>query len=106
MQKQNETIPQAQLNESQAARLAELFRAMSDASRVQIIAALLDGPLNVQSLAQVAGISESGASHHLRSLRQMRVVSARRQGQRVYYSIHDEHIADLFRRGVEHILHG
>lgn len=106
MQKQNETIPQAQLNESQAARLAELFRAMSDASRVQIIVALLDGPLNVQSLAQVAGISESGASHHLRSLRQMRVVSARRQGQRVYYSIHDEHIADLFRRGVEHILHG
>ncbi len=106
MQKQNETISQAQLNESQAARLAELFRAMSDASRVQIIAALLDGPLNVQSLAQVAGISELGASHHLRSLRQMRVVSARRQGQRVYYSIHDEHIADLFRRGVEHILHG
>lgn len=106
MQKQNETISQAQLNESQAARLAELFRAMSDTSRVQIIAALVDGPLNVQSLAQVAGISESGASHHLRSLRQMRVVSARRQGQRVYYSIHDEHIADLFRRGVEHILHG
>ena len=106
MQKQNVTISQAQLNQSQAARLAELFRAMSDASRVLIIAALLDGPLNVQSLAQVAGISESGASHHLRSLRQMRVVSARRQGQRVYYSIHDEHIADLFRRGVEHILHG
>jgi DNA-binding transcriptional ArsR family regulator len=106
MQKQNETISHVQLNESQAARLAELFRAMSDASRVLIITALLDGPLNVQSLAQVAGISESGASHHLRSLRQMRVVSARRQGQRVYYSIHDEHIADLFRRGVEHILHG
>jgi len=106
MQKQNVTISQAQLNESQAGCLAELFRAMSDASRVLIIAALLDGPLNVQSLAQVAGISESGASHHLRSLRQMRVVSARRQGQRVYYSIHDEHIADLFRRGVEHILHG
>lgn len=106
MQKQIETIPQAELNESQAARLAELFRAMSDASRVLIIAALLDGPLNVQALAQVAGISESGASHHLRNLRQMRVVSSRRQGQRVYYSIHDEHIADLFRRGVEHILYG
>lgn len=95
-----------ELNSNQAARLAELFSAMSDASRVQIIAALLDGPMNVQSLAQVAGISESGVSHHLRGLRQMRVVSARREGQRVFYSIADEHIADLFRRGVEHILHG
>jgi ArsR family transcriptional regulator len=106
MEVQTETTSLAKLNENQAARLAELFRAMSDASRVLIIAALLDGPMHVQSLAQVAGISESGASHHLRSLRQMRVVSSRRQGQRVYYSIHDEHIADLFRRGVEHILHG
>lgn len=97
---------QTEMNSDQAARLAELFSAMSDASRVQIIAALLDGPMNVQSLAQVAGISESGVSHHLRGLRQMRVVSARREGQRVFYSIADEHIADLFRRGVEHILHG
>lgn len=94
------------LSEDQAARLAELFSAMSDASRVQIIAALLDGPMNVQSLARVAGISESGVSHHLRNLRQMRLVRSRKQGRWVYYSLDDEHITDLFRRGVEHILHG
>ena len=94
------------LTEDQAARLAELFSAMSDASRVQIITALLAGPMNVQSLAAVAGISESGVSHHLRSLRHMRLVRARRQGRWVYYTLDDEHIADLFRRGVEHILHG
>ena len=106
MDTQTNSIPQTKLNASQAARLAELFTAMSDASRVLIIAALLDGPMNVQSLAQVAGISKSGVSHHIRGLRQIRVVSAQRQGQRVFYSIDDEHIADLFRRGVEHILHG
>jgi DNA-binding transcriptional ArsR family regulator len=94
------------LTEGQAARVAELFSAMSDASRVQIIAALLDGPMNVQSLAEVAGISESGVSHHLRSLRQMRLVRTRKEGRWVYYSLDDEHVAELFRRGVEHILHG
>ena len=94
------------LNADQAARLAELFSAMSDARRVQIIAALLAGPMNVQSLAQVAGISESGVSHHLRNLRQMRLVRSRKQGRWVYYSLDDEHVTDLFRRGVEHILHG
>lgn len=94
------------LTEQQATRVAELFSAMSDASRVQIIAALLNGPMNVQSLAEVARISESGVSHHLRSLRQMRLVRTRKEGRWVYYSLDDEHVAELFRRGVEHILHG
>ena len=94
------------LEELQAARLAELFSTLSDASRVQIIYALLSGPKNVQSLAQVVGISESGVSHHLRGLRQMRLVRSRKQGRHVFYSLEDEHVADLFRRGLEHVLHG
>lgn len=100
---QPETI---NLSERQAARLAELFSAMSDASRVQIIAALLNGPMNVQSLAEVAGISESGVSHHLRGLRQMHLVRARKEGRWVYYSLDDEHVVQLFKLGAEHVLHG
>lgn len=98
--------PSKNLTEQQAAHLAELFSAMSDTSRVQIIAALLNGPMNVQSLAEVAGISESGVSHHLRGLRQMRLVRTRKEGRWVYYSLDDEHVVDLFRLGVEHVLHG
>lgn len=94
------------LSERQAARLAELFSAMSDSSRVQIIAALLNGPMNVQSLAEVAGISESGVSHHLRGLRQMHLVRARKEGRWVFYSLDDEHVGELFKLGAEHVLHG
>lgn len=105
--KANSHIPETiQLSERQAARLAELFSAMSDSSRVQIIAALLDGPMNVQSLAEVAGISESGVSHHLRGLRQMRLVRTRKEGRWVYYSLDDDHVVELFRLGAEHVLHG
>ena len=93
------------LSEDQAIHLAELFSALSDASRVKIIAALLAGPANVQSLAQAVGISESGVSHHLRGLRQMRLVRFRKQGRHVFYSLDDEHVTALFRRGMEHVLH-
>ena len=86
--------------------LAELFRTLSDPSRVRIIAALLEGETNVRTLASIVGISESAVSHQLRPLRQMRLVRTRRQGREVYYALDDDHVADLFRRGLDHVLHG
>lgn len=96
----------ATLNEKTAARLAELFRSLSDTSRVRIISALADGEMNVGALANAVGISESAASHQLRGLRQMRLVRARKSGRQVFYCLDDDHIADLFRRGLDHVQHG
>ena len=59
------------IEEDVALHLAEFFRALGDASRVRIIAALAEGEMNVGTLAEIVGISESAVSHHLRSLRQM-----------------------------------
>lgn len=105
MDKRNPFPTTTGLDELQATRLAELFSTLSDARRVQIIAALLSGPMDVQTLAGVVGISESGISHHLRGLRQMHLVTFSKQGRHVIYSLEDEHVADLFRRGLEHVLH-
>ncbi len=93
------------MDENFATRLAELFRALSDPTRIRIIAALLGGENNVSSLAEIVGISESATSHQMRTLRQLRIVSARKQGREVYYSLDDEHVVDLFQRGLEHIKH-
>lgn len=94
------------LDEHIAAHVAELFRAFSDTSRVRILSALTTGECNVGSLAQLAGISESAVSHHLRGLRQMHLVQARREGKEVYYRVSDEHIIALFHQGVKHIQFG
>ncbi|MCJ7569659.1 MAG: metalloregulator ArsR/SmtB family transcription factor [Anaerolineales bacterium] len=96
----------AALDEHTAAETAELFRAFSDTSRVRIISALLSGEMNVGSLAEVVRISESAVSHHMRGLRQLRLVRSRKQGRQVYYCLHDEHIIDIFNRGLDHVLHG
>ena len=91
------------LNEHSAAHVAELFRAFSDTSRVRIMSALLDGEKNVGALADLIGISESAISHHMRGLRQMRLVVARKDGKEVYYRVEDPHIVALFQQGVTHI---
>lgn len=88
-----------------AALLADLFGALSDASRVRIISVLVEGERNVSSLAEAVGISESAVSHQLRGLRQMRLVRPRRQGRQMFYCLDDEHIVDLYKRGLDHILH-
>jgi len=96
-------MPLFVLDEHTGAHVAELFRAFSDTSRVRIMSALLDGEKNVGRLAELVGISESAVSHHMRGLRQTRIVTARRDGKEVYYSITDPHIMTLFRQGVEHV---
>jgi DNA-binding transcriptional ArsR family regulator len=93
-------------DEEKAARVAEVFRALGDGSRVRIIAALLAGELNVGDMARVVNLSESAVSHHLRGLRQLHLVRARRDGRHVFYSLDDEHVAVLFREGLDHVAHG
>lgn len=92
------------LGEHSAAHVAELFRSFSDTSRVLILHALINEELNVGAVAEKVGISKSAVSHHLRGLRQMRLVQARREGKEVFYKVEDEHIIALFQQGVKHVL--
>jgi DNA-binding transcriptional ArsR family regulator len=85
--------------------LAELFKTLADPSRVRIISALMDTELCVHDLAAALDMSQSAVSHQLRSLREMRLVRYRKEGRHVYYQLDDEHIRDLFRRGLEHVEH-
>lgn len=98
--------PTAPLDGIIAARLAELFKALSDPTRVRLLSVLLQGELCVSELAGQLGLSPSAVSHQLRGLRQMRLVRMRRAGRRIFYALDDEHISDLFRRGLEHVRHG
>ena len=91
------------LDEHQAAHVAELFRAFSDTSRVRILSAIIEQEVNISQLAELVGVTESAVSHHMRGLRQMRLVKARRDGKEVYYSVDDPHIIALFQQGVRHV---
>jgi DNA-binding transcriptional ArsR family regulator len=71
--------------ESCAKKLATL----TDASRLHMLDALLDAPeLTVSALGSVAGLHITMASHHLSVLLKAGIVTARRSGRFVFYSLH------------------
>jgi len=91
------------LDEHTAAHVAELFRSFSDTSRVRILSAIVEQEVNISTLAEMVGVTESAVSHHMRGLRQMRLVNSRRDGKEVYYRVEDPHIIALFQQGLRHV---
>lgn len=87
------------------ALVVEAFQSLGDQTRAKILYALLRGHLCVRDLAAVVGVSESAVSHQLRFLRTQRLVKPQRQGNLVYYSLDDHHVAALFREAEYHADH-
>ncbi len=100
-----EALPLSFLDAPSAARLARVFQALGDPTRIRIISLLLDGEQCVHTITTALGMTQSAVSHQLRTLRDMRLVRARKVGRHVYYALDDAHIADLFRQTLAHIRH-
>ena len=83
-------------------RLAEIFKALGDPTRVRLLTALATAELCVCDLATLLALSESAVSHQLRLLRSLRLVRARRDGRMVFYRLDDDHIVRLLMQGREH----
>jgi DNA-binding transcriptional ArsR family regulator len=75
--------------------LAEVFKALSDSTRLQLVKLLSDhsGSLCVNALAKRLDISQSAASQHLRVLRQAHLVKGERRGPSVHYSLDKERMS-------------
>lgn len=83
--------------------MSEFFRMFGDTTRLKIINALMISELCVCDLAALVGMSQSVISHHLKILRAARVITFRREGKVVYYSLCDEHIRLIFGQGLMHM---
>jgi ArsR family transcriptional regulator, lead/cadmium/zinc/bismuth-responsive transcriptional repressor len=95
--------PHLRLSEDQTTELADMFRLMSDPSRLRIILSCLETPISVGDMANALGLSASLVSHHLRLLRAGRLIQAERRGNRVFYLITDEHIRRVLSDMVDHV---
>ncbi len=97
--------PAAVLDLGTAAQLARVFQALSDPTRVRIIALLAGRELCVHTIVELLGMTQSAVSHQLRTMRDMRLVRSRKEGRHVYYTLDDAHIAELYDLGLAHIQH-
>lgn len=90
-------------NEDEQIDLAELFRMFGDPTRLRILHALGISELCVGDLATLVGMSLSAVSHQLRLLRAAKLVTSRRDGKAVLYSLSDDHVRMILNMGIEHI---
>ncbi|MFP4977129.1 ArsR/SmtB family transcription factor [Paenibacillus sp. CN-4] len=86
-------------------KMAELFKALGDPTRIRMIYALSLRELCVHDLSRVLDMGQSAVSHQLRYLRNLRIVKRRKEGKTVFYSLNDAHVEQIFKQTHEHISH-
>jgi len=76
------------------ARAAELFHALSDQIRVDVVTLLLDGERCVCELMAELDLAQSRLSWHLKTLSDAGIISGRREGRWNYYSLNADVLAE------------
>ena len=93
------------LTTQDAFRLASVFKALADPTRLRIISALASGERCVHEIAEALGLNQPAVSHQLRLLRDRGLVRHRREGRHIIYALDDEHVHELFSMAREHLEH-
>jgi DNA-binding transcriptional ArsR family regulator len=83
------------LPDDQVDLVVEVFRMLADATRVQILWALVSREMSVNDLANHIGKPAPSVSQHLSKLRMARLVRTRREGTTIFYSLDNDHIGQL-----------
>ena len=93
-------MPDKQITE----KIADLFKAFADPTRVQILSNLVERELCVTDIAEAVDLSQSAVSHQLRILKQMYLIKYRREGKNILYSLADDHVRTILQMGLEHVM--
>ena len=67
--------------------MPDVFKALSDETRREILRLLRDGDLTAGAIAENFAMSKPSISHHLSALKQAELVTAERRGQEIVYSL-------------------
>jgi ArsR family transcriptional regulator len=80
---------------------ANLFRVLGHPARVRILELLRDSERSVGTLQAELELDSGGTSQHLAALKRIGLVTSRREGTSVFYSVGDERVFDLLAAGRE-----
>lgn len=78
-----------------ARMIAQFFQVLSDPTRVRIIKALAEGEWCVTDLVDALKMDQPAISHQLKYLRKLGMVSYRKKGRHVYYTLSDDQLRDV-----------
>jgi len=83
--------------------LSDLFKVLSDSTRLKILWSMENGELCVCCISEVVNMSVSAVSHQLKTLKQANLIKSEKKGKNVYYSLNDDHVKDILEIALEHM---
>lgn len=85
--------------------VTQIFKALADPTRVQILNLVQDQEYSVNEIARTLGFNQTTVSHQLRFLKNLRLVKSRREGTTIYYTQDDSHVLELLSQAIRHVEH-
>lgn len=85
--------------------VCQLFKLLGDPNRLRIVCALMGTEACVADLAQRVGMEQSALSHQLKNLKDASLVKSERRGQKVAYSLDDNHVYEIIVQALDHAEH-
>lgn len=80
----------------------QLLKGFASATRLRILCLIGDGEVCVHQIVDRLDLSQSAISHQLRTLRNARLVTSRRDGRHVHYRLADDHVRRMLTDALDH----
>lgn len=90
--------------EQKVSTLSDLFKVLSDPTRIRILFVLYKEEKCVYDIAEALNMTQSAISHQLKTLKNQKLVTYRREGQTMFYRLADDHVHHIFNDAYEHIM--
>lgn len=84
--------------------LSELFKVFGDYTRLRILYVLFEEEKAVNDIALCLGATPSAVSHQLSVLKKAKLITGRREGKSIIYSLADDHVRSIIAQGMEHVM--
>lgn len=97
-------IKKNMLKEKALDKMSSLFKVIADPTRIKILYALESRSLCVCDISFLLNMTQSAISHQLRILRQEGLVSHKKEGKHVFYTLKDEHVHMIFGQAFVHVM--
>ena len=98
-----EIVKEGMCSDTEILKMSDIYRSFADTTRMKIISALYVHEMCVCDISSLLDMTKSAISHQLRFLKDNNILTSKRIGKEVFYSLKDEHIKSIYELTLSHV---